>query len=253
MTNRQLFQIVSDLHIPQDDSSTPKWTEYIQVSAPYLIIAGDIGRVEKTMSYMAFLMEVCQQYTHVFLIAGNHEYYSSTKTFEFLNSELKCISNRISNLTFLDDSYFDLPGNIRIYGSTLWSAVSNSPIILPIQSCLGTAGDQIWMNKMHYNALYNLQNQLDESRRLKKRLIVVTHYPPTVEQTVLEKHKKSSRLTFYANNLDTLLTKESVYIWVYGHTHVNADYRTDMDTRVVSNQFRGKNWIRNKVLNVRER
>lgn len=245
--DNHLFQIISDIHI----TNNSKWQDYLVVSAPYLIVCGDVGNVDNIELYEKFMCELSKQYKNVFLIAGNHEYYSENKTFEFLNSELRNLTTKIENLIFLDDEYYDLPGNIRIYGSTLWSSIKNLTNILPINSIFGKAGYKTWLNKMHYNSLYYLERVIDDSKKLGKRLIIATHYPPTDINTVTEKHKKSSRLEYYVNNLEYLLTKELVYIWIYGHTHINSDYLTCMDTRVVSNQYNSDGYKNNKILKVK--
>ena len=247
-TTRQYYQIISDIHIPDDE--IPNWSNYLEVSAPYLIIAGDVGRIEKFDKYSDFIKTICTHYKQVFLVAGNHEFYSDKEEYEFLNMKLIKLSSDIPNLTYLNNDYVDMPGNIRIYGCTLWSYTDKNtlPKILPIKLFNYNHANSDWINMKHFYEKYHLIQAIYNANKQNKRLIVVTHYPPTKQKTVTEEHLQTSDLNWYANDMDNLLTKNQVYIWIYGHTHVNTDYLTKFDTRVVSNQVLGNNFVKNKVI-----
>lgn len=246
---RQYYQIISDIHIPEDEDS-PNWRKCLEVSAPYLIIAGDVGRLEKFDKYSSFIKNICAEYKQVFLVAGNHEFYSNKEEYDFLNMKLIKLASDISNLTYLNNNYVDMPGNIRIYGCTLWSHIdtNTAPKMLPIKVMKNNYADSGWMNMKHFYDKYHLTQAIFKAGRENKRLIVVSHYPPTKQGTVTDEHLKSPYLNWYSNDMDTFLTKEQVYVWIYGHTHINNDYLNSFNTRIVSNQLSGKNWVKNKVI-----
>jgi len=253
---RTHFQIVSDLHIDTSmDTSTIDWRTMFTKNAETLIIVGDVGRLENYDNYKIFMESICKEYKDVYLVAGNHEYYSHTVPYTFLNTDLHKLDREIPNLTVLDNSYVDLPGNIRLYGTVLWSQVSSREAtrkILPMTSVSGgITGTNTWMNMKHFNDLYMLENNIALANRDKKRLIVVSHYAPCYEGCLRDDHLVSSDRFWYANKLDNMLTRDNMYVWIYGHTHVNSDRLTAGDTRVVSNQYGGKDYNPKKVLSIK--
>ena len=250
--SRQYYQIVSDIHIPEDNKY-PNWRKYLEIAAPYLIITGDVGRVENFDTYSFFLKNICDQYKQVFLVAGNHEFYSDKEEYDFLNMKLIKLTDDIPNLSYLNNDYVDMPGNIRIYGCTLWSHIdkNTTPKNIPIKVGKNDYVNSDWINMKHFYEKYYLTQAISKAQKENKRLIVVTHYPPTKQGTVAEEHLKSLYLNWYTNDMDNLLSKDQVYIWIYGHTHVNNDYLNLFDTRIVSNQLCGKNWTKNKVIGLK--
>ena len=66
------FQILSDLHLEagQQYSSLK-----IPVTAPYLILAGDIGRLIDHGFHLGFLERQIEHDEKVFLVFGNYEFY----------------------------------------------------------------------------------------------------------------------------------------------------------------------------------
>ena len=65
---------MSDLHL--------ELIEYrydTQKSASILILGGDIGRFYEYHSYLTFLQKQCEKFDKVLLIAGNHEFYGSSR------------------------------------------------------------------------------------------------------------------------------------------------------------------------------
>ena len=247
MSDRINIQIVSDLHIPED--IPVDFREYFTVSAPYLIIAGDICTTKNKVLYKQFIRSICLEYKIVFLVAGNHEYYSYCEKFEDIRMFLHSLQIDISNLYFLDNTYYDLPdSDVRIYGTTLWSDAIHGRKKLPINSYYGDAGTGNWFKMMHYDSLYKTEQIMVKSYNEKKRLIIATHYPPTKKHTVYEYQLSSLTSSYYINNLDDYLIKEYVYIWIYGHTHVNSDYFSENNCRVLSNQYRANFYNPQKII-----
>jgi predicted phosphodiesterase len=249
------FQIISDLHIERDlkNGALPDWRNIITKVSEVLIIVGDVTRLEYKELYEEFMLSLCKGFNHVYLIPGNHEFYSSILLHELLINNLVNFCERISNLTLLNNGFVDLPGNIRLYGSTLWSYIPETNRIntLPILLHNERMCDSSWINKEYYKDVYNLETIIYDSIRDGKRLIVATHYAPTFFGTLTEKHLQSPIRFFYASDLDRLLKKHLVYTWIFGHTHVNCDYLTVFDTRVVSNQVRGYGFVKNKSIRIR--
>ena len=253
MNNKRLqFQLISDVHL--DDHKLPiTVSDFITPKSDYLIIAGDLCSTTDLTRYKSILESFCKEFKYVFLVLGNHEFYSKYVNYERIKIELNSIQNSIQNLYILDDQSIDLPGNIRIYGTTLWSNIKTVESLrtkLPINSIEGEAGTSTWINRMHFNSLYKLENTIIQTQKDRKRLIVVSHYPPTKRNTVTNEHLKTKNNDYYVNNLDYLLSKDKVYLWLYGHTHVNSNFLTEGDTKVVSNQYKTKDYSKDIVFGV---
>jgi hypothetical protein len=91
------------------------------------------------------------------------------------------------------------------------------------------------MNKQHFHSLYSLETVIEELYDDKK-LIVVTHYPPTSRGCISKKYEIDNRYNcYYHNNLDRLFDS-NIHTWVFGHTHTNCDY-INRRVRIVSNQY----------------
>src|SRR5687768_9237430 len=67
------IQILSDAHLEVGQ----QYTSYsFPVSAPLLLLAGDIGRLIDYEGYLSFLQAQVARYRKVFLVLGNHEFYN---------------------------------------------------------------------------------------------------------------------------------------------------------------------------------
>lgn len=70
--SRTGVQILSDLHL----EICNQYTSYtFPTTAPFLLLAGDIGRLIDYNEYVAFLEMQASRYRKVFLVLGNHEFY----------------------------------------------------------------------------------------------------------------------------------------------------------------------------------
>jgi predicted phosphohydrolase len=226
------FQIISDIHIEQEgplsclDVLTP--TEEI------LVMAGDIGRINKLEQLETFLTDVCKHFKIVVYVLGNHEYFKekgSRKTMEELLQDIESVAKKLNNLYILNRSSI-VVGDVCIAGCTLWSR----PLI-GVPSFIVRIKD---MNTIKYNTLFNrdldyVKGMIDYCQKNNLRLVMVTHYCPSPNLT-----RFSDKYTsLYATDLEYLFSDKKVHTWVYGHVHKNRDLIMPGGTRVVSNQ-RGK-------------
>src|SRR5947208_562344 len=70
------LQVMSDLHLEAERS----YSNFdIPHSAPYLILAGDIGCLLEYKNYLGFLSHQCTRFEHVYLVLGNHEFYGRSR------------------------------------------------------------------------------------------------------------------------------------------------------------------------------
>lgn len=250
------IQIMSDLHVQPGEY---EWCKYItkRKDVDILIVLGDVMRLCDEQNYYEFMKNLCANFPHVYLVPGNHEFYVNLESRGGISNNscfwnLYNIETRISNLTVLYNKFVDLPGNIRLYGTILWSHIPEEasfkylPIRLPDRSVV----DKHFFNKENAKAISDIKSVIVQSKIDNKRLLIATHYPPS-ETTLPDKYLTDPSRYWYSNNLDYMLSKDQVYVWMYGHTHNSKDFLTVGDTRVVSNQFRSKEYIFDKMLSIR--
>ncbi|KAJ5360687.1 hypothetical protein N7517_009878 [Penicillium concentricum] len=115
------FQILSDLHLEINQ----QYSFEIPVCSKYLILAGDIGRLEDYNNYRDFLQNQTMKFELVFLGLGNHEFYETTFTSGLEKAKQlekePCMNGR---LVLLHQRRYDIPdSHMTILGCTLWSQI----------------------------------------------------------------------------------------------------------------------------------
>lgn len=248
-----MFRIVSDLHLEFQakyfakfiySSETPDndlinfYFKKIVTPEPQLniILAGDIGYPSDEI-YVQFIKWVSGYFKRVFLITGNHEYYSYYRkkpvTMGQITERINNIIEPYENVTFLDRhvSPVVIENNWVIMGVTLWSYIPDSNK-REIHESMNDY-KKIWRNEStlitpDYVNNYLHQPDLDYLKYwiphyLHYNLLVVTHYLPSFSLIPVE--YKNSRLNHaYANNLDEYLEEwdsptSTLKYWVAGHSH----------------------------------
>ena len=110
------MQVISDVHLDfyEDDGHS-----YVQSLNPNnddvtLVVAGDLSEPHITEYLLKML---CERYTNVVYVPGNHDYWHSN--FEKIDYTLRSLSKDISNLHYLNNDIVEI-GSVRILGTTLW-------------------------------------------------------------------------------------------------------------------------------------
>jgi len=86
--------------------------------------------------------------------------------------------------------------------------------------------------KIHRESVAWLVDQLAKCDP--ERTIVVTHHAPS-KRSEASYHAGGPMSPAFASNLDSLIDRSGVPLWIHGHTHHNVDYKIGA-TRVLSNQ-----------------
>ena len=227
------FQILSDLHL-----EVGKQYETFEISrcAPYLILAGDIGRLIDHDQYLAFLQRHCDIFQQVFLVLGNHEFYGTTREDGLAIAGLMSFS--IDNLTLLQQNAIEIDG-VLVVGCILGSWISDAASVEVLQKVNDFRKIKDWTivkhNQAHLEDLAWLKKALGTTQI--SRVLVVTHYAPEVSQTSVPDKVDSPIVSAFATDLMTLdhpeLSKASS--WLFGHTHYTTDF-VIRGTRMISNQ-----------------
>lgn len=229
------LQIASDLHIEYQNDNVPDPLDFITPSADILILAGDIGSFYKFKQLSTFLEKLCVHFKIVLYVPGNHEWYmvpnQEPLSWNALENRMKKIERSIDNLYILDRSSVRI-GNICIAGATLWTnpKCQVPPFIVRVNGMRTQEYKEKHLKDLEY---LTEMSQYCKCKELK--LIVVSHHPPT--EKVLDGAKKRKKfVSLYASNLDSMLSKDKVSVWICGHTHKNFDFQDENKCRVVSNQ-----------------
>jgi hypothetical protein len=278
-------QVASDLHL--EFAYNENHFQMFPVRAPVLFLLGDIANPNKHVNtsrssnddlnhhvYEKFMQYCSQHYTTVLVLLGNHEFMNN----EYLETKkrVKSLLSRYKNVLLMDKTrvYLD-PVNgqiinnepktdsIVILGTTLWSHVPPQNEI-PVHATLKeykavhvidsvTRKSRFLQvkdtNQFHEIEFSWLDSEIQKAKQSHKRVYVVTHHAPVLENTNDPKWIDSEITCGFANNLTEYIRTNSKTIktWMYGHTHWNGDFylypfnttttTTTASTRIVSNQL----------------
>lgn len=250
------LQYVSDLHL--EFRKPNKRLPVIQPVVPghsYLALCGDIG-YPHMQNYVSFLKSHSGLYEHIFVIAGNHEYYS-TKRYQRTMTEneqkLKEVCYTFPNVTYLQKDA-KVIGNTVFLGCTLWAAFTEEQDWLAAESIndyqhiyVDVPPDEPAVPRkyvhhgkrflqpsdirgLHTEHVEWLKEKLEYYTALGLTIVVLTHHAPS---TKLLSYTDDLSI-FYASNLEYLMEKYKIKAWLSGHTH-DVIMSTVADTVVASN------------------
>jgi predicted phosphohydrolase len=183
------FQVASDLHL-EFYGKNPQVCELIP-SAPYLILAGDIGYPFQP-HYQNYLTKVSTQYQKVFIISGNHEYYCPNEphTMSEIDAKITQICQSLPNVFYLNNQSI-IVDEIRLIATTLWTDISEeSKDILEMSmndyQCIYTDHGKL-VTTEDTNALHNqnvtwLASEL--AKYPKDTIVVITHHLPSFTKNI---------------------------------------------------------------------
>lgn len=215
-----VFQIASDLHTEFHATIDPI---KITPSAPYLILAGDIG-IPHVPTYEQLLARESQRFHTVFIVAGNHEFYQGE--YHAAKEACKKICAKFPNVVFMDKtSYWLSNSNIRVLGTTLWSFVPkenaqhvanglNDYRLIKLGDRLLTVEDTVtlFMEEATW-----LQKEIQAAKSKNEPVIVITHHAPLTKGTSHPQYLESLVDCAFATDM-TGLMGDPVKAWVFGHT-----------------------------------
>jgi hypothetical protein len=263
------IQVASDLHLEmlfnnpkmREDVAQEIVDSMIVPSAPYLVLAGDIGcpgNVWGKRQYARFLEKQSEQFKLVFVLAGNHEYFSEVKGSSFIpctapaiHAAIKDVCSKFANVVFLDRKVAVVDG-VRLIGATLWTDIAEEQesriessvcdykrIYLPRgrnltgTTRLLTARDvRIW----HQTDLKFIEWQCRIAQELGQDAVILTHHCPTTKYSCDQGISCSSISSAFSSDAwDRLKKWDCIKAWVFGHTHHSIDVLEE-HVRLVSNQ-----------------
>ena len=238
------IQVLSDLHL----EAGQQYSSYdFPVAAPWLILAGDVGRLIDYEEYLGFISRQADRYERVFLALGNHEFFGlEHRTGIDTAHELVKEPRLGGKVVLLHRNQWDDPrpdSNLTILGCTLWSHVpmhareAVEKKVKDYREIHGWTTDK--HNEQHGEDLSWLCQRLDELATTApgRHVLVVTHHAPATKGTSSPRNEENPWSSAYATDV---LGKDAerwrqVRIWIFGHTHYSTDF-TVQSVRLIANQ-----------------
>lgn len=242
--NSSGFQIMSDLHLEAGDQYE---SFQIPICAPFLILAGDIGRLKDYEKYLSFVATQCTNFETVYLVLGNHEFYgiSRTKGLE-LAQMLEKEKTTLGRLKVLNRTRINVGPSLCILGCTLHSNIgpqSRGVVqrqVKDFQRILGWTVDQ--HNNEHEKDLEWLRSEIRsingglECLSPLKRILVITHHAPIKKGSSHPQHEENPWSDAFATDLVGVHEEmKRVQWWIFGHTHYTTQW-CQQGVTLISNQ-----------------
>ncbi|KAF1830055.1 hypothetical protein BDW02DRAFT_573390 [Decorospora gaudefroyi] len=255
------FQILSDLHL---DHESQYLTFHIPVAAPFLILAGNIGRLIDYEQYLSFLIRRCNLHEKVYLVLGELEFHG-IGWMDGLQLAHKMEKDPVTKgrLEVLYETRSDVPGtNITLLGCTLWSKIPESDaaaVLRKMPEFDVKTGIEKWdVDKHNSEHKRDFRWLVDEVKnpnaaahpsaggtalapaapsggKEDRQLVVVTSFAPDLRECLDPWQVDAPWACAYGTNLLDGPYLGSVKMWISGMTGRTCEFKKG-DTTVVSNQ-----------------
>ncbi|KND94870.1 hypothetical protein TOPH_00534 [Tolypocladium ophioglossoides CBS 100239] len=252
------LQVMSDLHLEVGQ----QYAGFdFPVTAPYLVLAGDVGCLADYDAYLGFLRRQTERYTRVFLVLGNHEFYGlDFATGLRIAQKMEDEPSLGGKLCLLQQTRADIGGSsVTILGCTLWSSVPAEDRDIVTSKVADFRNIKDWIVEDHNNAhrsdlrwlkaeLQTLRSELGSiseqayhetgavnAAPTERSVVVITHHAPLVQGTSRPEHLQNPWASAFATDVLTVGKWDLVESWIHGHTHYSCDFGAG-GVRVVSNQ-----------------
>lgn len=234
------IQYASDLHLEFRENTELLALHPLHVTGDVLVLAGDTHVFKgKAWEKHPFFDWCADNYSHTYLIPGNHEYYGGVELSDrFLDYEYPVRDN----VTYLNNKSVRT-GDVELFFTTLWTIVP-PPEIAAVQigltDCYRIKLDGRCFNAGDYEFLHRqclewLSGALSHSDA--KHKVVVSHHQPTLR--ISDPRFRSSPInSAFAVDIEDFILRHQPEYWIYGHTHYNGGSGTKIGkTILLSNQL----------------
>jgi Icc-related predicted phosphoesterase len=249
------IQYVSDIHLEMRDPSMISSIPVID-DVKNLALCGDIG-YPGDERYTRFIDDCASRFKNVFVLYGNHEYYSTKVMVESMTDKKEYAKFFPKNVYFMDnrslfankytnDVYSALPYNVnpkdyvKIIGTTLWSNIDfetstklNDYKYIYIDKYRNITWDRV--AEMFITNVRYVANELDNSRNIE--CLLLTHHSP---HPVSAKDGKASVLERgYTTFIPDFYLRKNLVACIHGHTHRSINEKIMFDghaIKILSNQ-----------------
>ena len=240
-----LVRIISDIH--NEFCREVSGTDYLIPKLPddedsLLILAGDIGLLNRKETCLGFLSRCAEQFRFVFVIEGNHEWYhGNIEKHSYRNIIIEHeLENIHAGQLILEKE------KIAILGATLWTDYfGGNPITMFDFSRglndyrlikVGTDYHRLkpeYLLALHYVQKKRLFEEVDKYAELGYTVVVVTHHHPSLQGIALE-YRNDPLNAAYVSDLENEVLSHKIEYWICGHCHTAMEYSIG-ETRVICN------------------
>jgi hypothetical protein len=241
LPRRCRIQYASDLHLEFYEKQA--FPLLLRPNAKLLALAGDIGRPDHKL-YPAFFEWAHDKWDHIFVIAGNHEFYNTkpyTKwdtphTLEERLTMCRTICSKWPNVHFMEkDEVFLEDYNTAFLGTTLWTKIDEGDMPLALRTMndynlIAGKDGRFWPSestRLHKESVQWLNARIHEWEERQKHVVVLTHHMPTYS-LISENYKNHPANFCFASNLDTMI-RSPVRVWICGHSHQQKELTIQHD------------------------
>ncbi|MGH8280091.1 MAG: metallophosphoesterase [Gammaproteobacteria bacterium] len=228
------INILSDLHLRQGSLAPPR------TDADVVILAGDVDRPEQAIAWAG---EIRQP---VIYVPGNHEFYGSSLPATLAEIKSRAADTRIRVLDCEEWAF----GGVRFLGATLWTdfalagtgakraaALTEARKLMRdfsrIESTEKPGAKFTPLESMHLFREHSAWLTRKLAERFDGPTVVITHHAPST-LSIHPRYAGSALNGGFVSDLEYLMGRERVVLWVHGHTHNSFDYRV-RGTRVICN------------------
>jgi Icc-related predicted phosphoesterase len=225
------IQILSDLHTEFLLDNGKALIKALESDVDVLVVAGDlsVNIVKNRKNLLSNAIKLLTKaFKHVVYVAGNHEYYHSSKpkTHTILRNAVK----RHENFHWLNNSFVEINGQ-RFIGGTLWFEKLPDSILYTANmtdfNVIKKFEDFVYLDNYHTRSYLE--------RKIEKDDIVITHHMPAWK-SVPPRYTNSELNRFFVCDVEYIILDRQPKVWVHGHTHSSCDYMINK-TRVICNPF----------------
>jgi predicted phosphohydrolase len=231
------IQYCSDLHLEFPENRRFVIKNPLQVVGDILVLAGDIVLFCDLAKAHEFIDFVCDHYSAVYWVPGNHEYYGSD-----IVGKPNSLKEKIRDNFYLVNNKSVVHDGVRLVFSTLWSRISPH-LEWDIQrsildfSAIQYEGEKFTAARfslLHEACLSFVRNAIVSGAV--EPIVVVSHHVPTL-MNYPRVYKNSPLTEAFAVELFHLIEDSEAACWIYGHHHVNTPEFTIGKTKMLTNQL----------------
>jgi hypothetical protein len=171
------IQYASDLHLERYDKVP--FPPILKPVAPVLALAGDLGHPGRR-AYRDLMHYCSRNWAKVFVVAGNHELYSSPRIIpaETLLERCEATAKEFPNVHFMNRTRIDYEG-VSFLGATLWADLSEPNDYRRIFT-----GADVRLLQPEDTAAWHRRDRawiVEQLRLVTNPVVLLTHHLPSID------------------------------------------------------------------------
>jgi len=241
------IKVVSDLHLEFSDINITN------NGCDVLILSGDIMVASKVLKpeseygirFRDFLKRCSFQFPHVVYVMGNHEFYSSGRWYDSIDTMREACG--VHENIYMLERDTKIIDDVLFVGGTLWTDMNKyDPLTMHAVRDMMMDYRAIVNDKKGYIPLKPadtverhrmtrdyIMHILDENKD--KKCVVVGHHTPSFQSCAPEyAHDTLMNGAYHSSLEEYILDRPQIKLWTHGHTHNCFDYMIG-ETRIVCN------------------